>query len=245
MRRGIQVVAVIILVSCNSAPATLAPLWAASDLRGTQDHDLQSVALSGGRAFFAATAKAKPTDELRIYEVDASGLPRPIGPPGVIGCARIDEYGLEAVDGSVGFISRCFRDDGSRGYQVVRFDPAAGARAVDAVFDASGVIHGIGAARSGHWVASLGSLICESVVDIRDDGFDPIHLTLAGPEGSFSLDDPHVLNDCDRLGLVDRVDVANDGSPALLASTAAIGTSGPARLGKPYGLFIVTPIGRR
>lgn len=157
-------------------------------------------------------------------------------------CARIDEYGpISTSFGEAAWIARCFTSDRTRRYEIREWGAERGVRTLRPGFDSREIVQGI--ALSGNppfrVIATVGSRICQTVVELVEAGARPVQVEVQGPGGRFDLADPAMLGDCATVGLVSHVSASSKGVLVLVASTAAIDRDGPQRLQAPRDAYIV------
>jgi hypothetical protein len=101
-------------------------------------------------------------------------------------------------------------------------------------------IHAFSVSPKGDIEAAVGSRICEGIGEVRQGVIHPLDIVLSDGAKSFSLADTVAsTDDCSKLGRADDPTWSPDGGTlAFVASTAAIGISGPDRLDAASGLFL-------
>jgi hypothetical protein len=186
-------------------------------------------------------AKDDAQGESRLEEMDPvtgdAGMQR--SPSAPADCTRIDEAAPSTATGALTWVMKCERPGAPpRLFQILEAVGLAGVPRVRASVETRLAIRTIDL-RSGSIRTSYGSVICETIAEVRATQIVPLEIEVSGPGGTFITGgDPTV--DCVDTGRALLPASRGPERPwAFLASTIAIGREGQARLGLPFDVYLV------
>jgi hypothetical protein len=146
----------------------------------------------------------------------------------------VDDLSPKAFEDNIYWLRSCINGP-DRSYQVWRI---SGDREFETLSEFStGFPVGPLAVDGDTIVAAYGSRICESIIGLQPRGFEPMHVEVVGPGGSFNTGGD-IRDDCDHMGISEHPTIWND-RLAFLASTVALQHAGSSRLDQPMDAFLV------
>jgi hypothetical protein len=253
VRALLSPVLVVLIAAACAAPAPGRPAetpWAVHSVPNSTGASLDGVAWLGDSLVVSRSGGLDGGDIVtptRPVLVDPEkGVMSAIDDKGPACDGRIDENAMtKAPDGRVHWVWRCFGLGSTRSYRLMALAAAGGTPVAEAEFRSGPTLHhlAVGSGDKPLFLVSLGSRICESIANVHDNAVVPISASVDGPEGSFRLDDPRVLDDCAAVGRALSPAISSTGRIAFLAATSAAGTGGPARLDRPPFLYLMDSVG--
>lgn len=245
--RAALAVVVLALLGCNGSAVDSsrgAPSWVvtvAPDAGGP----ISSASWGAAGTVFASVERTTQPrmSQLQIIQLDlARGGPRPIESSlDDERCGRVDEYSPGSSPSAAYWLRACYmKGQASISYDVVRFASEDAAPRSLVAFESNLHISSLAIGGDGlPGVAFVGSRICDTLVEVTEAGLSPIPAIVEGEKGSFRLDDPAIIEDCQGVGRAGYPAVSPTGQIAFLASTGAMGVEGPERLGAPMELYVM------
>jgi hypothetical protein len=180
---------------------------------------------------------AKQTDRLWTIGIDG-GSPTPLSVPSDGPCTT-GRLGLASRNsaGGIVFVEQCVIP-GAFETRFLQWDLSG--TTVTTLGTLPQDVHAYSVSPNGKIYAAVGSRICEGIGEVRRGVLHPLDIELSDGVRSFSLADTIApTDDCSKLGRADYPAWSPDaGTLAFVASTAAIGASGPDRLDAPSGLYL-------
>jgi hypothetical protein len=223
-------------VSCGPPPPNSAPPIASKLPDTTASYD--GLAWFGDDLVAARASPGEPGSEFRLVTIDPdTGLTAPVDGQMTSTCVREDAGAPQVSEGTLGWVERCESvEPGNRTYTFWRTDDIALEPTTDSVVSGTFILRS-----PGPWgesfVASSGSIVCESLVQVSADAVEPLSVVVDGPGGTFETGGAGA-DDCTDSGIA-FMPVANGLDViAFLASTDAIGIRGIERLDQVFDLYL-------